>query len=130
MWHHSLLLMNSFNKTEAAVFLCRLCFLRDFPFIILIFLIDCKQFSIYFITRPVLLPNMPVFTSTSGVLADLPPTRLTAFSQESTVRVQSHFNVCIGYAHYRKLSTSQEKIYAHVSSVTARNIDDRLVTNV
>jgi len=25
-----------FNKTEAAVFLCRLCFLRDFPFISLI----------------------------------------------------------------------------------------------
>jgi len=31
--HHSLLLMNSFNKTEAAVFSCRLCFLRAFPFI-------------------------------------------------------------------------------------------------
>ena len=28
-----LLLMNSFNKTEAAVFSCRLCFLRAFPFI-------------------------------------------------------------------------------------------------
>jgi len=25
--------MNSFNKTEAAVFSCRLCFLRAFPFI-------------------------------------------------------------------------------------------------
>jgi len=37
-WHHSLLLMNSFNKTEAAVFLCRLCFLRAFPFISLILL--------------------------------------------------------------------------------------------
>ena len=31
-WHHSLLLMNSFNKTEAAVFSCRVCFLRAFPF--------------------------------------------------------------------------------------------------
>ena len=31
--HHSLLLMNSFNKTEAAVFSCRLCFLMAFPFI-------------------------------------------------------------------------------------------------
>ena len=29
VWHHSLLSMNSFNKTEAAVFSCRLCFLRD-----------------------------------------------------------------------------------------------------
>ena len=36
VWHHSLLLMNSFNKTEAAVFSCRLCFLRAFPFISLI----------------------------------------------------------------------------------------------
>jgi len=33
LWHHSLLLMNGFNKTEAAVFLCKLCFLRAFPFI-------------------------------------------------------------------------------------------------
>ena len=38
VWHHSLLLMNSFNKTEAAVFSCRLCFLRAFPFISLIFI--------------------------------------------------------------------------------------------
>jgi len=36
VWHHSLLLMNSFNKTEPAVFSCRLCFLRAFPFISLI----------------------------------------------------------------------------------------------
>jgi len=33
VWHHSLPLVNSFNKTEAAVFPCRLCFLRAFPFI-------------------------------------------------------------------------------------------------
>ena len=36
VWHHSLLLMNGFNKTETAVFSCRLCFLRAFPFISLI----------------------------------------------------------------------------------------------
>jgi len=36
MWHHSLLLMNSFNKTEAAVFSYRLCFLRVFHFISLV----------------------------------------------------------------------------------------------
>ena len=36
VWHHSLPLMNSFNKTEAAVFSCRLCLLRAFPFISLI----------------------------------------------------------------------------------------------
>jgi len=41
VWHHSLPLINSFNKTEAAVFSCRLCFLRAFPFISLKFLIDC-----------------------------------------------------------------------------------------
>jgi len=33
VWHYSLPLMNSVNKTEAAVFSCRLCFLRAFPFI-------------------------------------------------------------------------------------------------
>ena len=33
VWHHSLPLMNSFNKTEAAVFSYRLCFLRAFSFI-------------------------------------------------------------------------------------------------
>jgi len=33
---HSLPLMNSFNKTEAAVFSCRLCFLRASPFISLV----------------------------------------------------------------------------------------------
>jgi len=38
VWHHSLLLMNGFNKSEAAVFLCKLCFLRAFPFISLILL--------------------------------------------------------------------------------------------
>jgi len=32
VWHHSLLLMNSFNKTAAAVFSYRICFLRAFPF--------------------------------------------------------------------------------------------------
>ena len=26
VWHHSLLLINGFNKNEAAVFSCRLCF--------------------------------------------------------------------------------------------------------
>ena len=36
VWHHSLLLMNSFNKTDAAVFSCRLYFLRAIPFISLI----------------------------------------------------------------------------------------------
>jgi len=36
VWHHSLLLMNGFKKTEASVFSCRLCFLRAFPVISLI----------------------------------------------------------------------------------------------
>ena len=38
VWHHLLLLMNGFNKTEAAVFSCWLSFLRAFPFISLILL--------------------------------------------------------------------------------------------
>jgi len=29
-WHHSLILMNGFKKTEVVVFSCRLCFLRAF----------------------------------------------------------------------------------------------------
>ena len=33
VWHLSLPLMNTFNKTETAIFPCRLCFLRAFPFI-------------------------------------------------------------------------------------------------
>jgi len=37
VWHHSLLLINSFNKTEAAVFSCRLCFQRVFLFISFIY---------------------------------------------------------------------------------------------
>jgi len=32
--------MNSFNKTEAAVFSCRLCFLRAFPFISLNYVVN------------------------------------------------------------------------------------------
>ena len=36
VWRPSLPLMNSFNKTEAAVFSCRLCFLGIFPIISLI----------------------------------------------------------------------------------------------
>ena len=32
-------MMNSFNKNEAAVFSCRLCFLRAFPFISLLYII-------------------------------------------------------------------------------------------
>ena len=36
VWHLSLPMMNSFNKTEAAVFPCRLCFLRAYPIISLI----------------------------------------------------------------------------------------------
>jgi len=36
VWHLSLPMMNSFNKTEAVVFPCRLCFLRAYPIISLI----------------------------------------------------------------------------------------------
>jgi len=45
VWHHSLLLMNGFNKTEAAVFSYRLCFLRAFPFISLL------NLTLYYIQR-------------------------------------------------------------------------------
>jgi len=32
VWHLSLPLMNSFNKTRAAIFPCRVCFLKSFSF--------------------------------------------------------------------------------------------------
>jgi len=38
VWHYSLLLINGFNKTNTAVFSCRLCFLMAFPFISLMVL--------------------------------------------------------------------------------------------
>ena len=47
VWHHSLLLMNSFNKTEAAVFSCRLCFLMAFPFIILVLEFDACVMTVF-----------------------------------------------------------------------------------
>jgi len=36
VWHPSLPLINSLNNPEAAIFPCKLCFLRTFPFFILI----------------------------------------------------------------------------------------------
>ena len=45
VWHYLLLLMNSFNKTDAAVFSCRLCFQGAFPFIS--FIITCFRKSEY-----------------------------------------------------------------------------------
>ena len=33
VWHLSLPLMNIFNKTEADIFPCRICFLRAFRFL-------------------------------------------------------------------------------------------------
>ena len=49
VWHHSLPLMYSFNKTEAAVFSCRLCFLRAFPFISL--LLHCNQLLLHHVAE-------------------------------------------------------------------------------
>ena len=45
VWHNSILLMNSFNKTKAAVFSCRLCFLRAFLFISLIIHLNVNHYS-------------------------------------------------------------------------------------
>jgi len=50
VWHISLPLMNSFNKTEAAVVPWMLCFLRAFPFIRLIIIfpvINCETKRVY-----------------------------------------------------------------------------------
>ena len=70
VWHHSLLLMNGFNKTEAAVFSCRLCFLGAFPFINLIMISMIFRISYVFIIFSVFqtlkhytLQNEHVFTT-------------------------------------------------------------------
>ena len=49
MYTHILLLMNSFNKTEAAVFSCRLCFLRAIPFISLIYFVHKLNITYLFL---------------------------------------------------------------------------------
>jgi len=66
VWHHSKLLMNSFNKTEAAVFSCRLCFLRAFPFICLnptraVDLVIFKKMNIFQIIKVARLTYIFVF---------------------------------------------------------------------
>ena len=67
VWHLSLPLMNSFNKTKAALFSCRLCFLRAVPFISLIqeaymgrnsslgFIISCSSVVMKYTTHLILL---------------------------------------------------------------------------
>ena len=63
VWHHSLLLMNSFNKTEAAVFSCRLCFLRAFPFISLV-----KKEYIPIYSAPSVLPAKSLFSDCMAMI--------------------------------------------------------------
>jgi len=60
VWHHSLLLMNGFNKTEAAVFSCRLCFLGAFPFISLC---EFRFLQVYMLTNIQLLDLWLYFVS-------------------------------------------------------------------
>jgi len=50
LWHPSLPLMNSFNKTEVAIFPCRLCFLRAFHFISLILPTPTVLHRLHYIT--------------------------------------------------------------------------------
>jgi len=61
VWYLSLPLINSFNKTEAAIFPCRLCFLRGFSFISLIYfvinMILCNEKS----NKSKILPGSIVF---------------------------------------------------------------------
>jgi len=54
VWHLSLPLMNSFNKTEAAIFPCRLCFLKAFPFISLL----CRACRACYYKDPTLITNL------------------------------------------------------------------------
>ena len=64
VWHHSLLLMNSFNKTEAAVFTYRLCFLRAFPFISLIRHLKRNFSKTYMFLLPMYLVYQNLFCGT------------------------------------------------------------------
>jgi len=70
VWHHSLLLMNSFNKTEAAaVFSCRLCFLRALPFISLLLLQLVLSACVAAVkSRPVLHHCVVIFFWSSGII--------------------------------------------------------------
>jgi len=70
VWHYSLLLMNSFNKTEAAVFSCRLCFLRAFPFTSLILLTQLVFSACVAAvkSRPVLHHCVVIFFWSSGIM--------------------------------------------------------------
>ena len=52
VWHHSFLLMNGFNKTEDAVFSCRLSFLRAFPSISLIELVNARIQNLFHVSSP------------------------------------------------------------------------------
>jgi len=51
IWHISLPLMNSFNKTDAAVFPWRLCFLKALPFLSLLHILfrDSGGWSVHFL---------------------------------------------------------------------------------
>ena len=69
-----LILMNSFNKTEATVFSCRLCFLRAFPFISLILLfivvVDNGVFNAF------VLSTLTVFTKVFYVVVFSPTIKI------------------------------------------------------
>ena len=46
VWHHSLLLMNSFNINRGCFFSCRLCFLMAFPFSLICLIRHSSEVSV------------------------------------------------------------------------------------
>ena len=95
VWHYSLLLMNSFNKTEAAVFLCRLCFQGAFPFISLIQMSGSKLPTKIFVraqTAPQIILRRDI---------DLPSTIRTVFisTKMTTMAKNRNFSLIHIYFH-------------------------------
>jgi len=108
--HHSLLLMNSFKKTEAAVFSCRLCFLRAFPLISLI--CSCFHFkSLWWVTTFYFAPKilhivrsvytctylLPITIKGGGHLVHINNAHEQTFVQNFMLRHNQHQKVWIGF---------------------------------
>jgi len=93
-WQLLLSLINSFNKTEAAVFTCRLCFTGAFPFISLIIPYTSLSFKIQFIVvNTFLKPECYVSTATLRIFQN-PETTPKSMAFAITVMRFACFEKC------------------------------------
>ena len=121
MWHHSLPLMNSFNKTEAAVFSCRLCFLRAFPFISL----KCthKIVALIYMSHPKELKNCLSYIYSHVILIIDYALILSTNNIREYKYVDLSNPICSTFAFYRLLicvvhrHTMAEDLYVFVSLI-------------